>query len=259
MIKLCDLPWVNERLTNLRRTIQRRAIVDDPGTRKPKRKEPVVNSPDILWRAIDRTAWLVVQKANWIHKPDAFRRGQEQENETKKRKEKMSTEKHMAPLEHTNFGEEKVMFGDYELRGTRGANGEMLFRLRDADKILQGMVEDAVYKAPKESNPLYAKAKDARDALQELFKGIGGDLGEYQEMMSRAIEEIRQQRFAVVSETSLILKPLREIRQFFLGAEYQTELTRLKEFVELCERLNALKESGFLDRVADTMLTLSVR
>jgi hypothetical protein len=29
---------------------------------------------------------------------------------------------------------------------------------------------------------------------------------------------------------------------------------RLREFVELCERLQKLKESGFLDAVADTMI-----
>jgi hypothetical protein len=49
---------------------------------------------------------------------------------------------------------------------------------------------------------------------------------------------------------------LKEVRQFFLEESYETEIQRLHEFIDLCERLQALKESGFLDIVADTMLKL---
>jgi hypothetical protein len=64
---------------------------------------------------------------------------------------------------------------------------------------------------------------------------------------------------SVVSETSAMTGPLREVRQFFLGSDYDAEIKRLREFVDLCERLNKLKESGFLDSVADTMLKLAER
>jgi hypothetical protein len=49
---------------------------------------------------------------------------------------------------------------------------------------------------------------------------------------------------------------LKDVRQFFLNENHETEVARLKEFVELCERLQKLKASGFLDTVADTMLKL---
>jgi hypothetical protein len=59
------------------------------------------------------------------------------------------------------------------------------------------------------------------------------------------------------TEVSAMMKPLEDLRKFFLGADHETEVARLREFVDLCERLEKLKESGFLDTVADTMLKLS--
>jgi hypothetical protein len=50
---------------------------------------------------------------------------------------------------------------------------------------------------------------------------------------------------------------LKEVRQFFIGSDYKAEMERLSEFVALCERMQKLKDTGFLDRVADTMLNLA--
>jgi len=73
------------------------------------------------------------------------------------------------------------------------------------------------------------------------------------------LEEIRQTRFSVVRETAEMAAPLKDVRQFFIGADYREQVDRLKEFVSLCERLKALKDSGFLDKVADTMIRLEVK
>jgi hypothetical protein len=50
---------------------------------------------------------------------------------------------------------------------------------------------------------------------------------------------------------------LKEVRAFFIDKDYELERARLAEFISLCERLRALKESGFLDTVAETMLNLA--
>jgi hypothetical protein len=50
---------------------------------------------------------------------------------------------------------------------------------------------------------------------------------------------------------------LKEVRQFFLEGDYEKEIERLHEFVDLCERLKALTQDGFLDAVADTLLKLA--
>ena len=75
----------------------------------------------------------------------------------------------------------------------------------------------------------------------------------------RYLEDIRSTRYAMVTEAAQMIGPLKEVRQFFLGGDYKEEVARLKDFVDLCERLQKLKESGFLDSVADTMLGLAVK
>jgi hypothetical protein len=54
-----------------------------------------------------------------------------------------------------------------------------------------------------------------------------------------------------------VVNALKDVRQFFLGPDYEREQKRLVEFVDLCERLKRLKDSGFLDTVADTMIRLA--
>jgi hypothetical protein len=64
-------------------------------------------------------------------------------------------------------------------------------------------------------------------------------------------------RMAIVAETALSLKPFEDVRRFFLSDQHAEEITRLREFVDLCERLQRLKATGFLDTVADTILRLA--
>lgn len=108
-----------------------------------------------------------------------------------------------------------------------------------------------------ETRPIVRSAQDARRIVDELVRGLGGDMERFEVLSKQYLEGIRQTRFAVVTETSQMTGPLKEVRQFFLGSDYHEQIARLREFVELCERLQKLKESGFLDSVADTMLRLA--
>ena len=72
----------------------------------------------------------------------------------------------------------------------------------------------------------------------------------------KILPELRNWRMSMDAELSMVLKHFGEVRQFFLSDKHDAEVKRLREFVELMERLKALKDSGFLDRVADTMLKL---
>lgn len=111
----------------------------------------------------------------------------------------------------------------------------------------------------KETRPLVREAQDARRIVYELCEGLGGEMEKCRADLKIYIEDIRRSRMAVVTEISQISSGLREVRQFFLGGDYKEEIERLRTFVELCERLEKLKASGFLDAVADTMLKLAVR
>jgi hypothetical protein len=73
----------------------------------------------------------------------------------------------------------------------------------------------------------------------------------------QVIENMRSMRMTTTTEVAAMIKPLEELRKFFLGDDHTKEVQQLREFVDLCERLERLKKSGFLDTVADTMLKLS--
>lgn len=105
--------------------------------------------------------------------------------------------------------------------------------------------------------PSEKAAEDARNIITTLLDGIGSEMDKFNANTKLYLEDIRQTRFAVVTETASMTKELKDVRQFFLGSDYNEQITRLREFVDLCERLHKLKQSGFLDSVADTMLRLA--
>lgn len=126
----------------------------------------------------------------------------------------------------------------------------------DPDEVA-ALICAEIAKLPKETRPNVKAAEDARQIIQELIQGIGGEMEKFRADNKRYLEDIRNTRFAMITETSQMTGALKEVRQFFLGGDYKEEIARLKEFVDLCERLQSLKRSGFLDNVADTMLRLA--
>ena len=132
-------------------------------------------------------------------------------------------------------------------------NGKPMFH---ADDVYEAM-ERAAQKLPEQVAPQVKAAEDARKIIHELLGGIGEEMEQFRENTKKHIEEIRQVRFALVTETSQMLSSLKDLRQFFVGPDHGTEVARLKEFIGLCERLQELKASGFLDAVSDTLLKLA--
>ena len=104
---------------------------------------------------------------------------------------------------------------------------------------------------------LAEKTKEAADVLDESVARVGKHLENFKPFKKEMIEELRGLRMTSTTEVAAMLKPLEDLRKFFLGDTHKEEVERLKEFAELCERLQKLKQSGFLDTVADTMLKLA--
>lgn len=108
--------------------------------------------------------------------------------------------------------------------------------------------------------PLMSKiqeADDARRTIMTLTEGIGALIKQFKTDSDAWVGDIRNSRFTIVSETAAVTKSLAEVRKFFLGSEHREEMSRITEFVDLCERLQKLKASGFLDAVADTLIKLA--
>jgi hypothetical protein len=101
------------------------------------------------------------------------------------------------------------------------------------------------------------QTKESVAVLKTAVAGVGEQLEQIKPLKSEFINELRAMRMGATREAAEIIAPLQEIRQFFLGKQHDQEIARLREFVELCERLQKLKQDGFLDAVADTMIKLA--
>lgn len=130
----------------------------------------------------------------------------------------------------------------------------------DFDRVAPFVANQAIIESKtikQEMSTLIEDTNDAKQALRSAVEGIGENMDKIKPMKKELIENLRGMRMTTTTEVAAMLKPLEDLRKFFLGAEHDKEVVRLREFVDLCERLEKLKKSGFLDTVADTMLKLA--
>jgi len=228
-------------------------------TIRPFRDNKVAGG-DIIWKPIDRTAAMMLSKAPWWAQPPAAKpETKPVEVETPKAKKQKRKRTHMSNRNIVESGGVIAGSGGPNddfistagLRITR-INGEDFIHMDSAQQFLAAEIA----KLPKETRPNVLAAQDARKIIEELLNGIGSDMERFNASTKQYLTDIRQTRFAVVTETAQMTKELKDVRQFFLGSDYKEQIERLREFVDLCERLKKLKDSGFLDSVADTMLRL---
>jgi hypothetical protein len=71
------------------------------------------------------------------------------------------------------------------------------------------------------------------------------------------LEIARSTRMAIVREAKESLAAMGDLRRFFLENDYQTEMERLKDFMQTIDRLKALNCNGTLNIMADTLLKLA--
>lgn len=104
-----------------------------------------------------------------------------------------------------------------------------------------------------------AECEKGRNSLRDLE----GEVRALAEIIKPQIEnrtaEIRSLRMSLVSELNQSLASLREVRRFFLDADYRQEIDRLKEFVSVCKELQKLKADGVLDAVCDSAIRLALK
>lgn len=230
-----------------------RPITEPTAIKKPRWRpaERVVNS-DVKWKAIDKTAALVVSRApEWAKPPtpepvfvEAKQTSQAQASQTHKPKKRKEHRTMRTTVKSTN---NPMLDGKYE----ETSDAEMHMEItRGIGKYGAKDVEAA--------ESLVERAKEATAAMEYIANHFQKSWQESSAVLATAIGELRGKRFAIESETKQILSAFADVRKFFLDDCHETEVRRLAEFVGLCERLKALKESGFIDRIADTMLTLSI-
>lgn len=109
----------------------------------------------------------------------------------------------------------------------------------------------------KQQNEFVARVADAKLALELAVNSFRKDSLTFLDEMGTYLTNIRQTRMALDQETRHLLTAAGDVRKFFLSEDHPKELERLKEFVAIMERLQTLKNSGFLDAVTDTILKLA--
>jgi hypothetical protein len=109
-----------------------------------------------------------------------------------------------------------------------------------------------------DSENLVRRAEEATAAIKYLCEHMPLAYNEYDDQIINALKKTRATKVAIEIETKQTLAALSDIRKFFLDPRHEEEVVKLKEFVDICERLRELKASGFLDAVSDTILRLSI-
>lgn len=99
---------------------------------------------------------------------------------------------------------------------------------------------------------------ESKKVLQSVYNEFTSVTSQLNPLFRQQIATIRDARMATVSEIQIALVAMRDIRKFFLETDYEKEMKRLSEFVELCKEMKRLKEEGIFDALCDTALKLAV-
>lgn len=105
--------------------------------------------------------------------------------------------------------------------------------------------------------PAAERALASRQAMEFHVNHIKRDWMDWKEKQDAILTDFQQGRMAIERESRLILSAVLDVRKFFLGDAHEQEVKRLREVVELMERLQALQKDGTLDKFADVLLKLS--
>jgi len=100
---------------------------------------------------------------------------------------------------------------------------------------------------------------NAKKEYQKTFNEMKAMSDVLTPLMQEQIKEVRSARMSVVNEFQSMLASMKEVRKFFLEAEHDKEVARLKEFVSLCDRMIELKKSGMLDAIGDTIIKIALK
>jgi len=189
----------------------------------------------VKWKPIDRVAARVTAKANWLSMPpypEPFSPAKQMNIETAKKQNVSQFSAVARGIENPITGEPLISVDDAQLIAAEIHQARMLDLKKRADEILVAM-------------------ETSMRSIEEAFRDTGPTIND-------RISLLRSARMSIVTEISLMLPQLRDLRTFFFEDQHRREIERLQEFISLCEKLKALKADGTLDAVCDVSLRLAV-
>lgn len=99
--------------------------------------------------------------------------------------------------------------------------------------------------------------EQSKTELQSLANDVNALADVINPKLLDHIRKIRESRMTVIREVHESLTALRDLRKFFLEADYDKEVSRLERLVSLCKDLQVLKREGTLDAVLDSAIHLA--
>lgn len=123
-------------------------------------------------------------------------------------------------------------------------------------KEILGREEVTRNKNVKDLVAIYNEAWEKACRAQKEFFDVVDPL---RKAIHTSIQEARDARMALGTEFGGIIRALNDVKEMVRGAEHAKDMERLREFIEIAERLKALKDSGFLDAMVETILRTGER
>jgi hypothetical protein len=126
----------------------------------------------------------------------------------------------------------------------------------DATTMCKTMANHVIMEAhgaPEKLKGLSEETIEARRILMEAVSGIGQDALKFEELSIPLLKSVREWKGALVVETRQAITAMRDMRAFVSEAKHDKELCQLKEFVDLCERIEKLRTNGTLGFVVEAL------
>lgn len=125
------------------------------------------------------------------------------------------------------------------------------------DEIIAEAAISEIRKTVEKQEDLVNRVTDAKKALDLACSTFRRDSLDYMAEVDEHLKQFRMSRMALDQEHRNLLQSCADVRKFFLSEEHQEQVKRLNEFAETCKTLKALKDSGFLDAITETILKLA--
>lgn len=212
---------------------------------KHKRQDRAVVGGVYCPEPIDREAAMLLARAPWWAFAPSVKNDKKQERGT------------MEPKKHKCGLERPVSTVANEIKKTSKDLGCSAEQLLNQEGLPMALAEYSKNKHQARLIELEPIMRATSEACISQAKVLCRSIEELEESIKDAKRMVQISRMTIVSDCVGMVSALKDVRQFFLGPDYDSEQKRLSEFVDLCERLKVLKDSGFLDTVADTMIKLA--
>jgi len=218
----------------------------------PQRKpESLIAGGKMKWKPVDRQAAMLLAKA-----PDICKWHGTPNHE---RNDKMTNSERAASIGATKDLDDPTHKTAYSKIAGDVFNHGATHDLVRKDVVAEGMAVGLAAEAETKLEKLKKLRSETNEAVQLLFEsatGMGGVIQKFTDDSKQWVQDIRQTRFFICGEIQQTKRDAEDLRRFFGSSEHDKQIEKMKEFVEVCERLKQLKDSGFLDAIVETMIKL---